>query len=104
MRKLRASGRTADDVLDAIARLDVRPVLTAHPTESTRRTLLALQARVADLLLAWESTAHAERRALEEQLASRYPSDSATGSAAIATEIPTSPRIPRWLPLDARVT
>lgn len=68
MRKLRASGRTADDVLDAIARLDVRPVLTAHPTESTRRTLLALQARVADLLLAWESTAHAERRALEERL------------------------------------
>ena len=68
MRKLRASGRTADDVLDAIAKLDVRPVLTAHPTESTRRTLLALQARVADLLLAWESTAHAERRALEERL------------------------------------
>ncbi len=43
-------------------------MLTAHPTESTRRTLLALQARVADLLLDWESTAHSERRALEEQL------------------------------------
>ncbi|MDQ2666344.1 MAG: phosphoenolpyruvate carboxylase [Gemmatimonadota bacterium] len=68
MRKLRAEGRSADDVLGAIARLDVRPVLTAHPTESTRRTLLALQARVADLLLNWESTAHSERRALDEQL------------------------------------
>ena len=68
MRKLRADGRSADEVLDAISRLDVRPVLTAHPTESTRRTLLALQARVANLLLDWESTAHAERRALEEQL------------------------------------
>ena len=68
MRKLRAAGRSADDVLDAIARLDVRPVLTAHPTESTRRTLLALQARVADLLLGWESTAHAEQRVLDEQL------------------------------------
>ena len=32
---------------DIMAKLDVRPVLTAHPTESTRRTLLALQARVA---------------------------------------------------------
>ncbi|MEO8336552.1 MAG: phosphoenolpyruvate carboxylase [bacterium] len=68
MRKLREAGRTADDVLDAITRLDVRPVLTAHPTESTRRTLLALQARVADLLLSWETTAHAERRELEERI------------------------------------
>ena len=68
MRKLRADGRSPDEVLDAISRLDVRPVLTAHPTESTRRTLLALQARVADLLLGWESTAHSERRALEERL------------------------------------
>ena len=68
MRKLRESGKSADDVLSAITRLDVRPVLTAHPTESTRRTLLALQARVADLLLGWETTAHAERRELEERL------------------------------------
>ena len=68
MRKLRNDGRTADEILDAIVRLDVRPVLTAHPTESTRRTVLALQARVADLLLSWESTAHAERRELEELL------------------------------------
>ena len=68
MRKLRKDGRTADEILDAIVRLDVRPVLTAHPTESTRRTVLALQARVADLLLSWESTAHSERRELEELL------------------------------------
>ena len=68
MRKLRDAGRSADDVLGAIARLDVRPVLTAHPTESTRRTLLALQARVAEILLNWESTPHSERRALDELL------------------------------------
>ena len=68
MRKLREAGRSADDVLDAIIRLDVRPVLTAHPTESTRRTLLALQARVADLLLNWENTPQAERRALDDRL------------------------------------
>jgi hypothetical protein len=51
MRQLREAGHSADDVAAAVARLDVRPVLTAHPTESTRRTLLGLQARVAELLL-----------------------------------------------------
>nr|MBA3672181.1 phosphoenolpyruvate carboxylase [Gemmatimonadaceae bacterium] len=65
MRTLREAGHGPDKVLDALLQLDVRPVLTAHPTESTRRTLLALQSRVAALLLAWESTAPAERSALD---------------------------------------
>ena len=68
MRRLREQRHTANDVAAAIARLDVRPVLTAHPTESTRRTLLALQARIADLLLAREQATVAERRAMEEEL------------------------------------
>ena len=68
MRRLREAGRTADEVLGAVARLDVRPVLTAHPTESTRRTLLALQARVADLLLARERTPGVGRPPIEEAL------------------------------------
>src|SRR5919199_6889405 len=68
MRRLKDAGRTADEVMEAIARLDVRPVLTAHPTESTRRTLLALQARVADLLLARERTPEADRPPVDEAL------------------------------------
>ena len=68
MRRLREQGRSADEVARAMARLDVRPVLTAHPTESTRRTLLALQARVARLLLAREGTPVAERQAIEDAL------------------------------------
>ena len=70
MRALRTAGRGAEEVARAMARLDVRPVLTAHPTESTRRTLLALQARVADLLLARDDDAVAEeeRRAADEAL------------------------------------
>lgn len=68
MRALRSAGRTADEIERALRRLDVRPVLTAHPTESTRRTLLGLQARVADLLLAREDAPPAERRAIEEGL------------------------------------
>ena len=68
MRRLREEGRSAREVADALARLDVRPVLTAHPTESTRRTLLSLQARVADLLLRRELTSAADRRALDDAL------------------------------------
>src|SRR4051812_42166789 len=63
--KLRA---TADEVGKAMLRLDVRPVLTAHPTESTRRTLLGLQARVADGLLARESAAPEEARLIESSM------------------------------------
>jgi phosphoenolpyruvate carboxylase len=68
LRQLRQAGHDAGEVADAIARLDVRPVLTAHPTESTRRTLLALQARVAELLLAREGLPEAERRGVEDAL------------------------------------
>ena len=68
MRRLRDDGHSAAAVADAMRRLAVRPVLTAHPTESTRRTLLALQARVADLLLRREAGAAAERRAVEDAL------------------------------------
>lgn len=68
MRELRVAGRNADDVESAMAGLHVRPVLTAHPTESTRRTLLALQARVADLLLERESAAATEQSVIDEAI------------------------------------
>ena len=68
LRRLREAGRSSDEVLAAIAALEVRPVLTAHPTESTRRTLLALQARVAELLLARDAAPHADHAPLDEAL------------------------------------
>ncbi|HEY0777193.1 MAG TPA: phosphoenolpyruvate carboxylase [Gemmatirosa sp.] len=68
MRRLREDGHDAQAVAGALGRLAIRPVLTAHPTESTRRTLLALQARVADLLLTREAGAAAERRVVEDAL------------------------------------
>ena len=68
MRELRSEGHDAAAVEHAMLSLDVRPVLTAHPTESTRRTLLGLQARVADMLLEREGAPPADRRAIDDQL------------------------------------
>lgn len=51
LRRLADEGLSAEHTAEKLGRLHVRPVLTAHPTESTRRTVLDLQARVADLLL-----------------------------------------------------
>jgi phosphoenolpyruvate carboxylase len=62
MEQLKARGFTADDVARVMSELEVRPVLTAHPTESTRRTLLALQARVADLLLSRSNISAQQKR------------------------------------------
>jgi phosphoenolpyruvate carboxylase len=68
MRKLHEMGRSADEVERAMLTLDVRPVLTAHPTESTRSTLLGLQARVADKLLEREQAPADEAKLIEQEL------------------------------------
>ncbi|MGH8285930.1 MAG: phosphoenolpyruvate carboxylase, partial [Steroidobacteraceae bacterium] len=48
---LKTGGASLEDVLDLIGSLRIEPVFTAHPTESTRRTMLRKQQRVAQLLL-----------------------------------------------------
>ncbi|HEU4628006.1 MAG TPA: phosphoenolpyruvate carboxylase [Steroidobacteraceae bacterium] len=49
--ELKNQGLTVDDVLSLIGQLRIEPVFTAHPTESTRRTILRKQQHVAQLLL-----------------------------------------------------
>jgi phosphoenolpyruvate carboxylase len=49
--RLVQDGWTLSAVMELLSRLSVYPVFTSHPTESTRRTLLRKQARVAGLLL-----------------------------------------------------
>ena len=63
--RLHAEGVTAAESRAAVERLDVRPVLTAHPTEATRRTVLDLQARLASALSGRRQAFRAERHRLE---------------------------------------
>lgn len=56
MLALQQRGVSAEALAQKLRALEIRPVLTAHPTESTRRTVLELQARVAELLLEREAS------------------------------------------------
>ena len=49
--QLKNEGLALDDVLALIGDLRIEPVFTAHPTESTRQTILRKQQHVAQLLL-----------------------------------------------------
>ena len=48
--RVRAGGTDPAVLQELVARLDVRPVLTAHPTEATRRSVLLALRRIAALL------------------------------------------------------
>jgi phosphoenolpyruvate carboxylase len=67
---LRERGMTLDDVLALLGQVRFEPVFTAHPTESTRRTLLRQQQRIARLMLDGldPSRTPAERRTCVERL------------------------------------
>ncbi len=49
--KLKSRGMSLSDVMGIIHRIDIQPTLTAHPTESRRRTLLRRQRKIAECLL-----------------------------------------------------
>lgn len=48
--RLRADGRSFEEVMALIGRLDIQPTLTAHPTEARRHSILHKQRRIVDLL------------------------------------------------------
>jgi phosphoenolpyruvate carboxylase len=51
MARLRRDGVSLDEALQLIASMSIEPVFAAHPTESTRRTILRKQQRIAQDLL-----------------------------------------------------
>ena len=68
--RLAREGQGLGDVMQRLSKLCVYPVFTAHPTESTRRTILRKQAKIAELLLDRldPSMTPGERRASWEQI------------------------------------
>lgn len=66
--RLEEEGRAPEAIEAALGALEIRPVLTAHPTESTRRTTLALLARVASALIERDHASAEQRRRLERAL------------------------------------
>lgn len=48
--RLAEAGRSREEVMALLERLDIQPTLTAHPTEARRRTILLHQQEAADLL------------------------------------------------------
>jgi len=51
MYKLKRAGYDAQKVLELLAGVTIYPVFTAHPTESTRRTILRKQQQIADMMM-----------------------------------------------------
>jgi phosphoenolpyruvate carboxylase len=74
--KLKSKGATLADIRRLMLELWIEPVLTAHPTESTRRTLLRKQQKVAQLLLSRLGLAPsaAETRTIWERVRSEITS------------------------------
>jgi phosphoenolpyruvate carboxylase len=76
LRRLRQESYDAKELQRVIDRLEIAPVMTAHPTEAARRTLLEKHRRIADLLAAFdaENLAPRRREELQAQLAAEVES------------------------------
>ncbi|MEZ4231816.1 MAG: phosphoenolpyruvate carboxylase [Polyangiaceae bacterium] len=64
--ELKRRGHDAAAVRRLVERMEVRPVLTAHPTEATRRTILQLQARVARALRKRDTGTENQKQRVEQ--------------------------------------
>jgi phosphoenolpyruvate carboxylase len=75
--ELHAQGLSLEEVLQLLGGLSVEPVLLAHPFESTRRTMLRRQQRMAELLLERSNSSLApwEREQLLQRIRAEITTD-----------------------------
>lgn len=73
---LSAAQVAAADLQMVLEKLEIRPVITAHPTEAARRTMLEKHRRISDLLGAFDNKeiSAKQRRALHTRLAAEIES------------------------------
>ena len=64
--RIREAGVPVEEVQALVARLAVRPVFTAHPTEAARRSILSKRRRIAELL---DEGTDGDRRRVDRRLA-----------------------------------
>ncbi|HYE73597.1 MAG TPA: phosphoenolpyruvate carboxylase, partial [Blastocatellia bacterium] len=67
MRRMKTAKVSAEDLQGVLDRLEIRPVITAHPTEAARRTMLEKHRRIAALLGEFDVPEIAPRREAELQ-------------------------------------
>src|SRR5215831_11494214 len=73
LRRLRGDFSDVDQLQRVVDRLEIMPVMTAHPTEAARRTLLEKHRRIADLLADFDDENLAPR--LRDELQARLASE-----------------------------
>lgn len=67
LRRMKSLHVTSDELQRVLDHLEIEPVMTAHPTEAARRTLLEKQRRIADLLSAFDAPDNSPRQRAELQ-------------------------------------
>jgi phosphoenolpyruvate carboxylase len=65
LKRMRDAGASVEEAIELLARVEVVPVFTAHPTEVARRTVLFKRARIAAELERLDSLPLSDRRARE---------------------------------------
>lgn len=94
--RLGEGGIGAERLHEAIAGLEIELVLTAHPTEVVRRTMLQKHERIAKILAERDRTDLTEFDREELELGLRAEIDAAWGTDDVRHERPTPEKEARW--------
>src|SRR5439155_584382 len=103
--RLREAGKSASEIEDALRKIQVTPVFTAHPTEVTRHTVLYKRRRIVNILERLDRLplAHGEARDLEAQILAELAALSAHLSVSLRRVRASPVLLDRVREYDARL-